>query len=170
MKLIVGLGNPGEKYAKTRHNAGFIALDAYAQGRELGEWKLRDKFKAEIIKTTDENGKKLVLAKPQTYMNHSGRAVQALKAFYKLENDEITIVHDELDLPIGEVRLKTGGDSAGHNGVESVTTLIDEDFHRVRVGIHTKLADRADTTDFVLSKLTTKEIEVIEDTLSNVFK
>jgi len=162
MKLIVGLGNPGEKYANTRHNAGFIALDAYAQKHEMGEWKQKDKFKSEIIKTTDESGEKLVLAKPQTFMNLSWQAVQVLKAFYKLENDQITIVHDELDLPSGEIKLKTGGGSAGHNGIDSIISKIDDDFHRIRIGIRTKLADRADTVDFVLGKLTDKEIESIE--------
>ncbi len=162
MKLIIGLGNPGEHYAKTRHNAGFIALDAYAQKHELGKWKLKDKFRVEIIQTTDENGDKLVLAKPQTYMNHSGRAVEALKAFYKLTNDQITVIHDELDLPSGEVRRKTGGSSAGHNGVESVMVLIDEDFHRIRVGVRTKLADQADTVDFVLGEFSNKEIAKIQ--------
>jgi len=170
MRLIVGLGNPGEHYAQTRHNAGFIALDAYATKRELGQWKLKDKFKAEILEYGNRKSNKVILAKPQTYMNHSGRAVEALKSFYKLDNDQITVVYDELDLPSGEVRKKTGGSSAGHNGVESIMTHIGDDFHRVRIGVRTKLADRADTTDFVLSKLNTKEIKAIEDTLNNVFK
>lgn len=162
MKLIVGLGNPGEQYAKTRHNAGFIALDAYTLKNDLGEWKLKAKFKAEIIETTDDNGDKLILAKPQTYMNHSGRAVEALKAFYKLANDQITVVQDELDLPSGEVRKKTDGSSAGHNGVESIVALIGPEFHRVRIGIRTKIADRADSIDFVLGKFTDKEIKSIQ--------
>lgn len=166
MKLIVGLGNPGEQYAKTRHNAGFIALDAYTVKHDLGEWKLKAKFKAEIIETTDENGDKLILAKPQTFMNHSGRAVQALKDFYKLENDDITVFHDELTMPMGQVQRKTGGSSAGNNGVGSIIELIGEDFHRVRIGIHSlKAYDINNSSDFVLSKLSDDEISQVEKIL-----
>ncbi len=170
MKLVVGLGNPGKQYAKTRHNAGFIALDSYVQENKLGKWKSKDKFKAEILETTDENGDKLILAKPQTFMNLSGRTVQALKVFYKLENDQITIVHDELDLPSGKVKRKTGGGSAGHNGIESVATYIGNNFHRVRIGIRTELADKADTTDFVLGRLGDDEIAAIQNLSGNLFK
>lgn len=170
MKLIVGLGNPGKQYENTRHNAGFIALDSYAQAHDFCDWKLKDKFKSEIIETTDENGDKLILAKPQTFMNLSGKAVQALKAFYKLENDQITVVHDELDLPSGEVRVKTGGSSAGHNGVESIAKLIEPDFHRVRIGIHSALADRADTVDFVLGPLNDNEIDFLNRVLDKLWK
>lgn len=169
MKLIVGLGNPGERYANTRHNAGFIALDGYVEKNDLGTWKHKDKFKAEILEYGNRKSNKVILAKPQTYMNHSGRAVEALKSFYKLDNDQITVVYDELDLPSGEVRQKTGGSSAGHNGVESIMTHIGEDFHRVRIGVRTKLADRADTTDFVLSRLSNNELKLIGKTLDDVF-
>lgn len=162
MKLIVGLGNPGERYANTRHNAGFVALDGYVEKNDLGEWKQKDRFKAEIIEYGNRKSNKVILAKPQTYMNHSGRAVEALKSFYKLDNDQITVVHDELDLPSGEVRKKTDGSSAGHNGVESIVALIGPEFHRVRIGIRTKIADRADAVDFVLGKLTDKEIKSIQ--------
>lgn len=161
MKLIVGLGNPGEKYAKTRHNAGFIALDAYAEKEKLGGWTMKDKFKSEIIEFSHRR-KKVLLAKPQTYMNHSGRAVEALKNFYKLDNDDITVIHDELDLPFGEVKKNTGGGSAGNNGIGSIIDLIGDDFHRVRIGIRTNLADKKDSSDFVLSKLSDDEIQKIE--------
>lgn len=163
VKLIIGLGNPGKEYEKTRHNAGFIALDNYAKKNELGEWKLKDKFKALVIESTDENDNKLILAKPQTFMNLSGEAVQALKAFYKIENDNITIVHDELTMPFGEVQYKLGGSSAGNNGVGSIINHIGEDFHRVRIGIHTpKAYDVNNSSDYVLGKLSDDEIAQIQ--------
>lgn len=169
MKLIVGLGNPGVQYEKTRHNAGFIAVDALAESKGLGEWHLKDKFKTEVIEFTDENGNKTILAKPQTFMNLSGEAVQTLKHFYKLENSEITVVHDELDMPSGEVRKKTGGSSAGHNGVESVINHIGEDFHRVRIGIFSDQANNMEASDFVLGKLNRRELDQIRSVLIEYF-
>lgn len=162
MNLIVGLGNPGEQYEKTRHNAGFIAVDALANTKGVGEWQLKDKFKTEITEFTDENSDKTILAKPQTFMNLSGEAVQALKHFYKLENDDITVVHDELDIPSGEVREKTGGSSAGHNGVESIINHIGEDFHRIRIGILNDQANQMEASAFVLGRLSDEEIEAIQ--------
>lgn len=157
-KLIIGLGNPGEQYAKTRHNAGFITLNAFAEKNDLSQWSMKDRFKSEIIEFTDESGDKIVLAKPQTFMNLSGEAVQALKQFYKVDNEDITVVHDELDLPSEEVRTKQGGGSAGHNGIESVASHIGPDFNRVRIGIRTPEAESIEATDFVLGRLSKDEI------------
>jgi PTH1 family peptidyl-tRNA hydrolase len=163
MKLIVGLGNPGKEYENTRHNTGFIALDNFAETNGLGPWKVKSKFNAEIIETTDQNGGKLVLAKPQTFMNNSGQAVRALKDFYKLKNDDITVVHDELTMPMGQVQYKTGGSSAGNNGIGSIIEHIGEDFHRVRIGIHSLRAyEINNSSDFVLSRLNREEIEFIK--------
>lgn len=162
MKLVIGLGNPGEQYIKTRHNAGFIAVGAFAKANEAPDWTDKSKFKSLVTEISDANGEKIVLAKPQTFMNLSGGAVQSLKTFYKLSNEDITVVHDEVDLPSGEVRTKTGGSSAGHNGVESVMSHIGEDFHRIRIGIRNELVDRADTSDFVLGRLSEQEITTIE--------
>lgn len=165
MKLIVGLGNPGEQYVKTRHNAGFVAVDTLSGTREAGEWQMKDKFKSLVTEFTDDEGEKVVLAKPQTFMNLSGEAVQAIKHFYKLENDQITIVHDELDIPSGEVREKTGGGSAGHNGVESIVNHIGEDFHRVQIGILHEDANKMDASDFVLGRLSDEELQRIRQIL-----
>jgi PTH1 family peptidyl-tRNA hydrolase len=137
MKLIVGLGNPGEKYHNTRHNCGFMVLDHLLQ--ELGEhnaaWEANTKLKSDItvISVHDE---KVLLAKPQTYMNNSGIAVQLLKDFYKVEPNDLWIVYDELDLPLGSLKIRLGGAAAGHHGVESIMESIGTDqFWRFRLGI-----------------------------------
>jgi PTH1 family peptidyl-tRNA hydrolase len=170
MKLIIGLGNPGEKYADTRHNLGFMVLDELAEQQEHGGWKEKSKFKSLVIEHKTKTGDRLVLAKPQTYMNLSGEAVQALKQFYKLDNADITIVHDEVDLPFGEIKEKTSGGSAGHNGVQSIIDHVGDDFKRIRIGVRNEFTDKADTSQFVLSSFMEEEIallpQVIEKTVS----
>ena len=170
MKLIVGLGNPDKKYEKTRHNVGFMVLNELASERSSEEWTLKDKFKAFLIEMGEGNDKTL-LAKPQTYMNLSGEAVLALKQFYKLENADITVVHDDVDIPFGEVREKQGGGTAGHNGLESVVNHIGEDFRRIRVGIKNPLLELVDTSKFVLANFTPNEVEKLDDIIkAAIFK
>lgn len=147
MYLIVGLGNPGEKFTNTRHNLGFEVVDALA--RKLGErgqgeglsWDRQEKFKAEIIKmnfTLDASPLPLILAKPQTFMNLSGMAVESIAKYYKIPVEKIIVIHDELDLPLGHIKIRVGGSGAGHHGVESVMEMLgDEKFIRVRLGIST---------------------------------
>lgn len=131
MKLIVGLGNPEEKYAGTRHNLGFEVLDKLSKKFNLVDWKLEDKFKSEIIQAPQ-----LILAKPQTYMNNSGLAVKLLTSYYKIPTTSLIVIHDELDLPLGHIKLRLGGAGAGHHGVESVIAELGTDqFVRVRLGI-----------------------------------
>lgn len=131
MKLIVGLGNPGEKYAGTRHNLGFKILDELTKKLNLIDWVLENKFKSEIIKTDQ-----LILVKPQTFVNQSGLAVSALVNFYKVKPEDIIIIHDDLDLPLGKIKVRMGGAAAGHHGVESIiNTLGTDKFIRVRLGI-----------------------------------
>lgn len=135
MKLIVGLGNPGKKYEHTRHNAGFLAISQFQkQHEEFKEWKFNKKFNAEISPATINN-EKVMLAKPQTFMNSSGMAVKAMVQFYKLEPKDVWVIHDDLDLPLGTLRIKTGGSSAGHNGVQSIIDVLGTDFARFRIGI-----------------------------------
>lgn len=133
MKLIIGLGNPGNEYKKTRHNLGFMALDEYAK-KHLGpkiSWQTEKKFKAEIIKLPD-----LILVKPQTFMNLSGITVKAMADFYKIPLSNLAVIYDDLDLPVGKIKIRVGGSSGGHHGVESIiNTLGDEQFTRVRLGI-----------------------------------
>jgi PTH1 family peptidyl-tRNA hydrolase len=131
MFLIVGLGNPGEKYANTRHNLGFEALDYFAHKRAFGAFTLEKKFKAEIIQTGD-----IILAKPQTYMNLSGMSVAKITNFYKIPPQNVVIIHDELDIVLGHIKIRLGGSAAGHHGVESIIEHLKSDqFVRFRLGI-----------------------------------
>jgi len=132
MRLVVGLGNPGSRYARNRHNIGFIVADAVA--RRYGFPAYRDRFKGELSEGLVGDGKYLVL-KPQTFMNDSGEAVLAAMSFYKIPPAEIVVIHDELDLKPGKVRVKRGGGNAGHNGLRSIDALIGPDYWRVRIGI-----------------------------------
>lgn len=133
MYLIVGLGNPGDKFTDTRHNLGFEVADALRRKLELPEFSKEEKFKAEVSKNSE-----ITLVKPVTFMNLSGLAVQPLAAFYKIAPENIIIIHDELDLPLGHIKIRLGGSDAGHHGVESVIKMLGtEKFVRVRLGIST---------------------------------
>jgi len=132
MKLIVGLGNPGEKYAGNRHNIGFMAVDEIARGYTFGPWKKR--FQG--LATEGQIGtEKCILLKPMTYMNETGRSAGEAMRFYKLSPQDVIVIHDELDLKPGTVRVKTGGGNAGHNGLKSLSAYIGNDYMRVRLGI-----------------------------------
>jgi PTH1 family peptidyl-tRNA hydrolase len=153
MKLIVGLGNPGEKYASNRHNAGFMALDEIATGYRFGPWKKRFQgYAAEgqigVVKC--------ILLKPATYMNESGRAVGEAMRFYKLGVDDVIVIHDELDLKPGVVRVKFGGGNAGHNGLKSISANIGNEYTRVRIGIGHP-GDKALVVNYVLNDFTKDE-------------
>lgn len=129
MWLIAGLGNPGAEYALTRHNIGFIAVDVLADGATFTQ-----KFHGETA-TVPFGGEKLVLLKPLTYMNLSGKSVLAAMQFYKLPPERLIVIHDELDLPLGKIRVKQGGGANGHNGIKDIDALIGVDYWRVRMGI-----------------------------------
>ncbi|MCC6981999.1 MAG: aminoacyl-tRNA hydrolase [Bauldia sp.] len=132
MLLLVGLGNPGPKYSRHRHSVGFRIADAIHARHRFGPWKKN--FSAEIAEA-DIAGERVLLMKPTTYMNESGRAVAEAMRFYKLEPGNVVVIYDELDLPPGKTRIKTGGGAAGHNGIRSVAASIGLDFRRLRVGI-----------------------------------
>ncbi|MFA5955674.1 aminoacyl-tRNA hydrolase [Hyphomicrobium sp.] len=132
MKLFVGLGNPGEKYRANRHNIGFLALDRIAERHGFGPW--RKKFQG-FISEGSIGGERVTLLKPETYMNESGRAVGEALRFLKIPLSDIYVFHDELDLTPGKVKVKTGGGNAGHNGLRSITAHVENDYHRVRLGI-----------------------------------
>ena len=132
MKLFVGLGNPGAAYARHRHNVGFMAVDAIAAAHGFGPW--RSKFQG-VIAEGRLGTERVLLLKPETYMNLSGDAVRAALGFFKLEPADVVAFHDELDLAPGRVRVKTGGGTAGHNGLRSLDAHIGPDFQRVRIGI-----------------------------------
>ncbi len=132
MQLLAGLGNPGDKYQQNRHNVGFMAIDAIAE--RYGFPAFRSKFNG-LISEKEMAGEKVLLLKPQTYMNSSGDSVQAAAAFYKLGPEAITVFYDELDLAPGKVRVKRGGGNGGHNGLRSIDPQIGLDYRRVRIGI-----------------------------------
>lgn len=161
MKLIVGLGNPGEKYKNTRHNLGFEILEEFRRKNNLEDWNNESKFKAQIIKLGDD----LILARPQTFMNESGWAVSAIANFFKILPADVVVIHDDLDLPLGKIKVRMGGSGAGHHGIESVIKGLGTDqFIRVRLGIgnekshsdeHKRLSFHAE--GFVLEKFESKE-------------
>lgn len=132
MKLFVGLGNPGAQYAFNRHNVGFMALDVIAEVHDFPAWRKR--FSG-LVSEGRLGGEQVLLLKPQTYMNESGRAAGEAMRFYKLEEKDIIVFHDELDLAPGKVRVKAGGGVAGHNGLKSMTAHLGNDYVRVRIGI-----------------------------------
>lgn len=154
--LIVGLGNVGKEYTGTRHNIGFAAVDSYHKEHAFPEWKEKSKFNA-YISEDFINGKKIILVKPTTLMNLSGQAVGALKDFYKLSNHDITVIHDELDLPFGTLKEKQDGGSAGNNGIKNIIARIGADFRRIRVGIKNEQLNTIDAADFVLGKFSAQE-------------
>ena len=154
--LIVGLGNPEAKYAKTRHNIGFMVLDNYASTQNTPAFSEDSKLQAQIT-TINKGSSKLILAKPNTYMNNSGQSVQAIAHFYKIPLQNIVIVHDELSIPFGQIRMRIGGQDAGHNGIKSVIQHCGPDFGRIRVGIQNQFVPKDDTSKFVLSPFSKQE-------------
>lgn len=164
MKLFVGLGNPGAGYARNRHNVGFMAVDAIAEAHGFAPW--RAKFRGEL--TEGRLGpEKVLLLKPQTYMNLSGDAVQAAMAFYKLGPEDVVVFHDELDLAPERVRVKRGGGHAGHNGLRSIAGHIGPDFLRVRLGIGHP-GDKRLVTNYVLGDFAKQEAGWVENLLKGV--
>jgi PTH1 family peptidyl-tRNA hydrolase len=132
MMILAGLGNPGDEYKANRHNVGFMALDVIHLTYKFAPWRAR--FQSLVAEGAIE-GTKVLLMKPQTYMNESGRAIQAAVSFYKAEPKAVVVIHDEIDLAPGKLRARTGGGAAGHNGIRSVAAHIGPDFHRVRIGV-----------------------------------
>ena len=157
IKLIIGLGNPEERYKDTRHNAGFKSVACYAE-EHGATFQLKEKFKAWIAELSTED-EKVIFAKPTTYYNLSGEATRAIADFYKIAPADILVVHDELALPFGTIRTRIGGSNAGNNGVKSITEHLGPDTARLRIGIYNELRDKIDDADFVLSKFTREEAE-----------
>ena len=164
MHLIVGLGNPGAEYAKTRHNAGFLAVERLA-GRWQAGWAYEKKFNARVARA-DRGGRRVFLAEPQTYMNSSGEAVGALVGFYQVPLKRLLVVVDDADLPLGGLRLRPGGSSGGHHGLESIERhLGTREFARLRVGIGR--ADGArEITDYVLGRFSAAEAALAAEVLT----
>ena len=153
--IIVGLGNPGSQYDRTRHNVGFRVLDALAA--ECGVKVNRSRFKA-LTATASVGGEKVLLMKPQTFMNASGLSVEPAAAFYKVPPERILVIFDDVSLPIGKIRIRAEGSAGGHNGLKSlISALGSQNFPRIKVGVGEKPHPDYDLADWVLSKFTAKE-------------
>lgn len=163
--LIVGLGNVGAEYDGTRHNIGFEVVDKFvSEHDEFEGWTNKKDLKCHI--TTGRLGdSRVIVIKPTTLMNLSGDAVNAVVSFYKVSLDQMVVVHDELDVDFGQIRLRTGGSSAGHNGLKSIMKHLDEDFGRIRIGIGPKKPARIESADFVLQKFSKAEQEQLPNLL-----
>ncbi|MFA6427780.1 MAG: aminoacyl-tRNA hydrolase [Candidatus Magasanikbacteria bacterium] len=175
MKLIVGLGNPGKQYEKTRHNVGFMILDALHDALSeysINTWELSKKFNAYVAGCT-MHGEKIILAKPLTFMNASGETIQLIAHFYQLSHDDLVIVHDDKDIKLGEIKIQKDRGDAGHNGIKSVIEHIgSKNFMRVRVGIapEDEKRMRKDVPKFVLGKFSMFEKKKVEQTIDNAIQ
>ena len=163
--LVVGLGNPGAQYVNTRHNVGFMAVDALAG--ENVSWKSE---KNALTARVDINGNRVIFVKPQTFMNNSGVAVAALMAFYKIPLENIVVIHDDMDIPVGDCREKIGGGSAGHNGIRSIDAHIGRKYRRIRIGIgHPRDFDLPmDPADWVLGKFGAVQMDLIKNAINHI--
>lgn len=168
IRMVAGLGNPGDEYENTRHNAGFKSIDVLATQAGVTYWKNQLGALVATIQVHDpeaEGGRReVVLVKPQSYMNASGGPISKLCAQYKIHAEELLVIHDELDIPEGDVRVKVGGGHAGHNGLRSIIDKMgSRDFSRIRTGIGNP-PGRMAVADFVLKQFRPKELEDFEDT------
>lgn len=164
--LIVGLGNPGKKFVQTRHNVGFMFVDyfwkKYQGESSFSDWRKNKKLKSEISLGKAKN-KKMILLKPQTFMNLSGEAVKAAIRYYKTKPSDLIVAHDEIDLPLGNYRFSTNRSSAGHKGVQNIIEALGtKNFTRLRVGIDNRAAKKIPTEKYVLGKFIERETKTIE--------
>lgn len=163
MKLIVGLGNPGKEYVGTRHNCGFMVIDRLAS--KLNVDVDQNKFKGLYTKVK-YHGEDIILLKPQTYMNLSGESVNAVMNFFKIDKEDLLVIYDDLDMPVGKLRLRKTGSAGGHNGIKNIIAhLNSQDFKRIRVGIDRHKYMKV--VDYVLSRFSKAESEAIEQGIEN---
>ena len=166
-QLIVGLGNPEPKYDHTRHNIGFTALDALAKRWQVS-WRENHRFQGLFAQVSRLNGDKLFLLKPLTYMNRSGQSLRAVADWYKLTPSSVLVIYDDMDLPIGRIRMRLSGSAGGHNGIKSIIShLGSQDFPRLRIGIG-KSEPSQDTISHVLGKFSPRETPIITEVLQIV--
>jgi len=170
MKLIVGLGNPGTEYQHTRHNIGFMVLDSLAELWGV-HFATQKKLKSEIL-VTMHTGETIILAKPQTFMNLSGVAVQKIAQFYKIKPQDVWVISDDIDLELGTVRTRVGGSAGGHNGLQNIIDSIGADFMRLRVGIGSNRAMKIPAEAYVLQQFSTAQLaklpEIIEKVIATI--
>jgi peptidyl-tRNA hydrolase, PTH1 family len=166
--LIVGLGNPGEKYARTRHNVGFMALERFAARH--GRWKLEEKFTSRLARF-ELDGKRVLCCEPQTYMNDSGVAVQAVAGYFKVATGHLLVVVDDADLPFGELRMRAEGSPGGHHGLESIEQhLGTRQYARLRIGIGREESRTREITNHVLGQFAANEVEWLDEILDRAAK
>ncbi len=163
--MIVGLGNPGPEYVRTRHNVGFMAVDALAGADAT--WKNEHDA---LTTRADIDGRKVIFVKPMTFMNLSGNAVGAIARFYKIPTENIIVIHDDMDLPVGKLREKVGGGSAGHNGIKSIDAAVGAEYRRIRIGIgHPRDFDlKIDAADWVLGRFGDDELKTITSVIKTI--
>ena len=159
MYLLVGLGNPGTKYYYNRHNIGYMVIDHLAKNYELPNFKKKTKssFSVGLIESY-----KVILLKPTTYMNLSGESVLEIKSFYNIDIDNVFVFHDEIDLKLGEIKVKKGGGHNGHNGLKSIDNLIGTSYHRIRMGVDRPFVDRIENKSHIVSKWVLTDFTEIE--------
>lgn len=165
MMLIVGLGNPGKEYLFTRHNVGFLAVDAIAHDTKL-TFSDNTKFKSSIASGEIKNCK-VILAKPTTFMNLSGEAVQLICHYYKIPITNVIVIHDDIDLDLGQVKVKSGGGNAGHNGLKSIDSCCGKDYWRIRIGVD-RPNNAQDVSHYVLDNFARKEKVVIDEIIHSL--
>jgi PTH1 family peptidyl-tRNA hydrolase len=165
LKLIVGLGNIGAQYALTRHNVGFMVIDQLAQDLQAELWRAESKFKAEIARSGD-----ILLVKPHTMMNLSGEAVQKIMQFYKIASSDLWAIFDDVDVPFGRLRLRSGGGGGGHQGVSSLIQHIGTDFIRARIGISLNDRPRESSEEYVLKPFNPQEREQLPQVVISAAK
>jgi len=161
MKIVVGLGNPDEKYSNTRHNIGWMFLDYLSKKYNFN---IKKKTLDSMISEVNINNEKIIFVKPLTYMNLSGNAVQKVKRWYKVENKDILIVFDDIDIPFGKTKYKLNGSGGTHNGMKNIVQMLNaKDFPRIKIGIGGIKYENQDLVDFVLQKFTKNELEELEN-------
>lgn len=160
LKLIVWLGNPGEKYTHTRHNVGFMFIDFFSRNNSFSQFSYESKFKADISEWT-LSGEKILLVKPQTFMNLSGESLQKICQFYKLESSDFLIVYDDKDMDFWKVRVRDTGSAGGHNGVKDIIRFFWNDWKRIKIWVWKN--ENFDTADWVLSKFSEEELIDLEN-------
>jgi PTH1 family peptidyl-tRNA hydrolase len=165
LHLIVGLGNPGRNYARTRHNVGFMLTDLLAERWRAGNWAERKKFKSRVTRV-GRDGRQVILAQPQTFMNASGEAVGAMMQFYRVPAGRLVVAVDDADLPLGELRLRASGSSGGHHGLESIEQhLGSREYARLRIGIGRTADGRREITGHVLAPFSGAEADLLDRVL-----
>ncbi len=164
MMLLVGLGNPGQKYLKNRHNIGFTAIEKIASYYKFS--KFQKKFRGKISEGKI-SGQKIIMLKPETFMNESGIAVQAIKSFFKINCKKIVVLHDDIDLALYQIKIKCGGGHAGHNGIKSIDKLIGKEYWRIRLGVG-RPEEKEQVNKYVLSNFQDSEEEKYDAILDSV--